>query len=93
MFRERGVEIVAISTDSIEDAGNMVRWASAQYPVLSDSDTTVALEYGVFDLLGDGVAAPAVFILGKAGEILWSQVGENIADRPSAGEILSQLGG
>ncbi len=69
----------------------MVGWASAQYPVLSDADTTVTGQYGVFDLLGDDVAAPAVFILGKAGEILWSKVGEDIADRPSAEEILSQL--
>lgn len=70
----------------------MVSWASAEYPVLSDADTTVTGQYGVFDLLGDGVAAPTVFILGKTGDILWSQIGEDIADRPSSEEILSQLG-
>jgi hypothetical protein len=42
--------------------------------------------------LGDRVAAPATFIIGREREILWSQIGENIADRSSTPKTLGELG-
>ncbi len=82
---------MAISIDDVEDAVRMSSLAGAEYPVLADPSEEVTRRYGVFNLLGDGVAAPATFIIAKSGEILWGQVGRNISDRPSPGEILDQL--
>ncbi len=75
----------------MEDALNMAILAGARFPVLADADTQVTREYGVFDLLDDGVSAPATFIVGSDTTILWSHVGQNIADRPLAGEILEKV--
>ena len=69
----------------------MASLAKAEYPVLADPAERVARDYGVFELLGDGVAAPATFIVGKDGAIVWSQVGKTINDRPTADEIIQRL--
>lgn len=61
------------------------------FPVLADTDHRVSEAYGVYDLLGDGYAAPAVFIIGPEGRILWSYVGRDPGDRPAAEEILAHL--
>jgi peroxiredoxin len=83
--------VVAISMDETEDAAQMADLVGAEFPVLSEPGGSVVREYGVYDLLGDGVAAPAVFIVGKDQAIRWRQVGENIADRPTAAQILLRL--
>jgi hypothetical protein len=45
----------------------------------------------VYNLLGDGVAAPAVFIIDGDGQIVWHDVGGNAQDRVGAETILSHL--
>ena len=47
--------------------------------------------YGVFDLLGDGLSAPATFIIDKDGVIRWKQVGRAIGDRPATSKVLEEL--
>lgn len=89
-FRARGAEIVALAVaprEAVEGA-----WAAvgAPYPILADPDGRAAEAYGVYNLLGDGLAAPAVFVLTRDG-VLWSYVGQHSADRPSADEILRHL--
>lgn len=83
--------MVAISMDETKDAAKMADLVGAEYPVLSDPGGSVVREYGVYDLLGDGVAAPAVFIIGKDRAIRWRQVGVNVADRPTAAQVLLRL--
>ena len=90
-FRNRNVELVAISTDDIDDAAQMAAHAGAEFPVLADPDGTVVRQYGVYDLLGDGVAAPATFIVSKGGGIEERYVGEDIADRLSVEQTLQML--
>jgi len=62
----------------------------ARYPVLADPNHRVAEEYGVFNLLGDGVAAPATIIM-TSDRIVAMQVGQDIGDRPSTASILHTL--
>ena len=90
---------MAISTDNVLDAVNMASFIGADpgsgygtgFHILADADTSVAQEYGVFDLHGDGVAAPATFILDQSGEIVAYHVGRDITDRPSTEGVLLQL--
>ena len=91
--------LVAISTDNVLDAVNMAGFIGADpdsgygtgFHILADDDASVSREYGVFDLHGDGVAAPATFILNKSGEIVAYHVGRDITDRPSTEGVLLQL--
>jgi alkyl hydroperoxide reductase subunit AhpC len=69
----------------------MAGLVQATYPILADAEHVVAGAYGVFNLLGDGVATPAVFIIDPSGRVFWSYVGKNTEDRPSAVELLAHL--
>jgi len=69
----------------------MAEHARAEFPILADLDQSIARKYGVYDLLDDGVAAPATFIIASDGVITWYDIGENITDRPSAEEVLGRL--
>jgi peroxiredoxin len=69
----------------------MRQQTAAQFPILADLNHTCADSYRVYNALGDGVAAPAVFVISPAGEIVWSYVGRDAGDRPSAEQILARL--
>ena len=71
----------------------MMALSGAKFPVLADPDGATARSYGVFDLLGDGVATPATFIVRQDGSIAWYQVGGDIADRAGVQELLHALDG
>ncbi len=91
LFAEVGYRPVAISTDEVEGAADMAQYTRAEYPILADPDHAVAESFGVFDLLGDGVAAPAVLLIGEYRVVHWRQVGEGIGDRPSISTILDAI--
>lgn len=59
--------------------------------MLADPDHRVAEAYGVYNLLGDDLAAPSVFVIGTDGRILWSYVGRNSTDRPGVQVIIEHL--
>lgn len=89
-MRALGAELIAISTDDVPRAQNMRQRTGARYPVLADPDQAVAKAYGVFNLLGDGVAAPATIIL-TSERVITEHVGRDIGDRPSPAAILHTL--
>ena len=69
----------------------MAQLVGADYPILADVNHAVADAYGVFNLLGDSVATPSVFIVDAAGRIVWSYVGTSATDRPSPADILAHV--
>ena len=75
----------------MEDARNMAELTAAGFPILSDEDGAVARDYGVYNLLNDGVAAPSAFIIDPERRIVWRFTGESISDRPAVEEILAQV--
>lgn len=89
-MRALDAELIALSTDDVPRAQNMQQRTGARYPVLADPDQAVAKAYGVFDLLGDGVAAPTTIIL-TSDRIVAMQIGQDIGDRPSTASILHTL--
>ena len=92
-FRARKAEILALAYQDAPRALTMAQLTQAQYPILADADHAVADAYGVFNLLGDGVATPSVFVIDRAGRVVWSYVGKNADDRPAPSVVLSHLPG
>lgn len=90
-IQELGAEVIAISVDGPEDALGIVQAHGLEYPVLYDSDASVTREWGIFNLLDDGVAAPAAYIFGSDGELAAFKVGSNIGERPTAQEVIDAL--
>ena len=90
-FQHLDADVLGISMDNISETSILSETLGVTYKLLSDPNGKVVKEYGVYNLLGDGVAAPAVFIIGPDRGIEWSYVGRNIGDRPSAGDIIARL--
>ena len=82
---------LGISTDDLSGARSIVNRIGLKLPILYDSAADVVRAYGVYDLLGDGLATPSTFILDKDGVIQWKYVGSRIYDRASTAQILEQL--
>jgi peroxiredoxin len=59
--------------------------------MLADPNHQVAEAYGVYNLLGDKIAAPSVFIIATDGRVVWSYFGKSAGDRPGAQTILEHL--
>jgi len=90
-FQNLDAEVLGISMDNISKTSVLAKILGLTYKLLSDPNGKVVKEYGVYNLLGDGVAAPAVFIVGPDAGIEWSYVGKNIRDRPSSEDIIARL--
>ncbi len=90
-IRRAGGELLAISVRPLDENREGRANLGLGYPVLSDETTDVATSYGVFNLLGDELAAPAVFVVDRRGRIAWRYVGRSVADRPKAATVLRQL--
>ena len=72
LFKRFGIDIIAVSTDDQEDTQAMIDEVSASFEIISDATYTISQQWEVFNILGDGVAAPAAFIIGKNNSILWA---------------------
>ena len=90
-FQGRDTEILALAVHDVAGAQRVAQVTGATYPILADPDHAVADAYGVYNLLGDGVATPAVFIVDQTGQIVWSYVGRSASDRPNVKTILENL--
>jgi peroxiredoxin len=90
-FQDAGTEVVALVMASIGQVEGWCKNAKVNYPMLADSEHQVSAAYSVYNLLGDGLAAPAVFVVDTDGRIVWSYVGQHSGDRVSAQTILEHL--
>lgn len=77
--------------DNLENAKAMAEVTGAQFQVLYDPEGMVVRRFGVYNILGDGVAAPSAFVIGKKRSLEWSYIGKNAGDRPSIDDLLSKL--
>jgi peroxiredoxin len=92
-FVELDTEILAISVEEPSIGQYVTELLDIAFPILSDPEHEVVDQYGVYNLLGDSVATPSVFVIDTEGIIRWTYVGQSSGDRPSDQMILEQLTG
>jgi peroxiredoxin Q/BCP len=90
-FQAHQAEILALAVHDVAGAQRVAQATGAAFPLLADPNHAVADAYGVYNLLGDGVATPAVFIVDRSGRVVWSYVSQNANDRPTSQLILENL--
>ncbi len=90
-FQQRDAQIVALAVHDVAGAQRVAQVTGAAFPLLADPDHKVADAYHVYNLLGDGIATPAVFIIDKQGGIVWSYIAKDANDRPTSQTILQNL--
>ena len=54
-----------------------------------DTTTAVTRSWNIYDLNGDGVAAPATFVFGPTGHLVAAHIGAHAGDRPRAEDIIT----
>ena len=89
-LREAGATIAAISVDGRHDSAALARELQLGFPLLEDRDLTIARHYGVVED-GAELALPAAFVIDRAQQIRWRQVGETILSRASLDELLEAV--
>lgn len=101
-FRDRGVEILAISNEEVRQGKKVLAKIGPPYPLLLDSASETLARYGLIapkrDPLGwmlrkHGYAQPAVVLVGQDGRIEWMYCGKTYKDRPSVDQILVAAAG
>lgn len=84
-----GAQLVAISVDPPEESAKMAGELGLRFPLLRDQDLKVASAYGVA-MEGRDIAVPSTFVVRKDRTIVWKRVGENMADRPTTADVLTE---
>jgi len=90
-IRESGAEVVALVVAPAEAVENWCQSAGVDYPVLADPEGQVSEAYDVFNLLGDLIAAPSLFIIETDGRVVWGHIGQSPRDYVSGQAILEHL--
>lgn len=88
--KERGGELLVVSMEGKELSGRLKEEEGLPFPVLVD-DGRAGRAYGVYGLLGDGLHAPAVFVVDGEGALRWKQVGRHFADLASPSRVKKEF--
>ncbi len=94
-FSEAGITPVAISVDTVDQARKTRATYALAFPVLADPDRNVHRQ---FNVLADGgkrgqIAVPSVFVINKAGQIVWSHADKDYSRRPTSEQLLGVVKG
>ena len=84
-FRDNGIAVLMISTDSRRRARQLAERTSPAFPVLSDVDADATVAYDIFE---DGIPLPSTWVIDREGIVRWSYIGKHASDRPSVEVIL-----
>ena len=83
--------MLTIAVQSVAQAGVTQQLGHLTFPVLADDQRLASEAFGVYNRLGDGLASPAVFVIDREGNIVWSYIGQSASDYPSPEAILEQI--
>jgi len=90
-FRAKGAQVVALAVQDINRSRLMADLTNADFPILADEQHQAASAWGVYNLLNDGNATPSVFVIDASGHVIWTYIGKDTNDRPSASQILEKI--
>lgn len=95
-IRAAGAEVLAVSSESSDVIAEKAKKLNLSYPLLADPAFQAIDAFGVrhvgADPFSDGdIARPAVFLIGKEGEILWSELTDNWRVRVTPEQVLAKL--
>lgn len=83
--------MAAVVVAPLDVVASWCQSAGAAFPILADPEHVVSEAYGVYNVLGDNLAAPAVFVVAADGRIVWSRIGQYSSDYVETQAILAAL--
>lgn len=93
-FLARGGRVYGLSADSAAQNSAVMEKLALPFPILSDPDRESAITPLGFADPGDprSIALTAVAIIDPSGDVAFSRIGRDYADRPDEEELLEVLG-
>lgn len=90
-IKNAGGEVIAISSDTQNGAGNSRAHINSTFLVLSDEELETIIVYNVLQAPANIFARPATFIINEDGKIAWRDVGERFGHRTKSTQIVDGL--
>jgi peroxiredoxin Q/BCP len=78
------VQILGISTDTVEDNATFAQKFEFPYPLLCDSERQVSVAYGACDRLDAGRAKRITYVIGADGTILQAHAEVDAREHPES---------
>ena len=91
-FHALDAEVLGISVDSWYANQEFARKLGVSFPLLSDFDRAACAAYGVL-VPERGYSRRALFVVDKAGRVLWREIAPTPTDIPSTRDALAALEG
>lgn len=91
-LQEKGAELWVIAPDKPEKLEAMRKKHGLEFPVLVDTDCTVAKAYGILNEESGKMPHPAALVIDKEGVIKYFRVDEDYSVRPAPEEVFEVLG-
>ncbi|MEM9490949.1 MAG: redoxin domain-containing protein, partial [Myxococcota bacterium] len=88
-FAARGVRIIAISVDPLENSRRLAEKLDISYPLIQDEDLKLANAYVGVD--EDDYAVPGIILIKPGGEIVFRQIGDAPGDRIYAADLIAVI--
>jgi peroxiredoxin len=89
-YHEKGAQLVAVAVQTEFSASKSVEKTDAHFPILSDEDGAVSMQFDVF-IPGPEESNPSVFIMDQDGQIIWQSISDTYAFREASAVILANL--
>lgn len=91
-FRHFGGDVLVVSTGSVDFNSGMVTKLSLPFHMLSDQDGRVLKMLGIYNQY-DKLEGPAIYLLNRAGTVLFMYLGKEPSDIPVNEEIIRAMQG
>ncbi len=92
---KQGGRLLAVSTDTVAQAREVVDKGRLNFALLSDPEATIIRRFGLVHAGGNpsgGVTAiPAQFLLSKDGTVAWRYVSGRVTERADVENIMAQI--
>lgn len=90
-IQAEGAELVAISSDDVDETKDTVDGLNLKFTVLSDVSLETIIAYNVLDQTNFEIARPATYIFSPEGTITWISL-DSAGVRVPTSTIISELG-
>ncbi len=91
-FKAVNSEVIAVSTDNLDNTRNLIARQGYEFPLLySSKDNSVPESYDRYNKFGDGLASASIFIIGTDGRIVWQDLGRNPYHFVRSSKIIGQI--
>ncbi|HIL69058.1 MAG TPA: redoxin domain-containing protein, partial [Verrucomicrobia bacterium] len=90
-LKDQGIQVAAVSFDSVEILKRYAKKGKITFPLLSDQKSTVIAAYGILNKQANGVPYPGTFLIDRKGVIQGKLFHDGYKKRHASEEIITGM--